>query len=963
MQSETLPEIEEPISEPAADNNAPIVAGDPMSVMERRVYRGPNPYGYRPVVRIKLALGKLEDYPTNQIPGFKDRLLELIPTLQTHGCSLGRPGGFVQRLEKGTWLAHVAEHVAIELQGLAATHVTYGKTRGTGECGVYNVVYSYLQENVGLLAGWLALRLINELLPPHLQGIENLDTLLPDDTAPLVDPATPFNYQAELEELIRRAQRLALGPTTQSLVTEAQRRGIPAIRLDEQSLVQLGYGKYQQRIRASVTSHTSHIALQTAGDKALTNKLLQDAGVPSPRSIRTRSADEAVKAARRIGYPVVAKPLDANHGRGVSLNLMDEDQVRWGFEQARAHGSTVLIEKYLQGHDHRILVINNRVVAAARRVPAHVVGDGKHTIQQLIDIVNSDPRRGIGHEKVLTRITVNAQSQRLLEAAGYTLETVLPQGEIFYLHATANMSTGGTAVDVTEQMHPDNVEIAVRAAQIIGLDVAGIDMMSPDITRSLCETGGGIVEVNAGPGFRMHLQPSEGKPRNVARPVIDMLFPPEAPSRIPIVAITGTNGKTTTSRMVANILQQQGLRVGLTTSNGIYINGDLLQSGDTTGPKSAGVVLRDPTVEAAVLETARGGILREGLGFDRCDVGAVLNVTADHLGLKGVETVEDLAQIKSLVVEVVQRRGTSVLNADDPLTVNMQRRAEGRIVFFSMHGGDDAPEHLREHIADGGVAVVLQCGLRGDLLAIYDGDQYLPLMWAREIPATLEGLSKPNIANALAAAAIAYSLKVPVETIRRGLSTFVTTFEQSPGRLNVYDKLPFRVIMDYAHNPAAMELMVDMVAKLRPRYKRVIGVLSGTGDRRDSDIIRMGELAGGMLDELIIKEDERRGRPVGELGALLKQGALQGGLREEQITSWMLEPQAVQTALERAQEGDLVLIFATKVNQVWQMITSFEPSPAPEPPSVAPAASNGSHNGSANQSTFPVVPELVPLGS
>ena len=915
----------------------------PMCVQESRVYRGPNPYGYRPVVRIKLALGRLEEYPTHKLEGFTDRLLETIPTLHNHGCCYGEPGGFVRRLHRGTWLAHVAEHIAIELQCLAATPVTYGKTRGAGESGLYNVVYSYLEERVGLLAGWMALRLVNSLLPPHLQGVENLEMLLPDNTKPLVNPAAPFDYQTELEALIRRAQRLALGPTTQSLVDEACRRGIPAIRLDDQSLVQLGYGKYQQRIRASVTSHTSHIALQTAKDKSLTNRLLEDAGIPAPRGATVRTVEDAVAAAKKIGYPVVTKPLDGNHGRGVSLNLENEEQVRWGFEQSARHGMPVIVEKHLHGHDYRVLVINKKLVAAARRVPAHVVGDGKHSIAELIEIVNSDPRRGIGHEKVLTRITINAQAERLLASAGCSLETILPQGEVFYLSATANMSTGGTAVDCTDEMHPDNVEICVRAAQVIGLDVAGLDVISPDITRSLCETGGGICEINAGPGFRMHLQPSEGKPRNVAEPVIDMLFPRGTPTRIPIVAITGTNGKTTTSRMVAHILKVNGLRVGLTTSNGIYINEELLQSGDTTGPKSARMILRDPTVEAAVLETARGGILREGLGFDRCDVGAVLNISEDHLGLKGVETVEDLAHIKSLVVEVVQRKGYSVLNADDPLTTNMRRRSGGRTIFFSMHGGEDAPPHVRKHIARGGIAMVLQSGLRGEMITIYDGDKYIPLLWTHEIPATLGGFSKANLANALAATAIAYALKVSIDTIREGLKSFVTSFEQSPGRLNVYDKLPFRVIMDYAHNAAGMENMADLVAKLRPNHKRVYGVLSGTGDRRDSDIVRLGQLMAGMVDELIIKEDERRGRPVGEMAELLRQGAREGGLGDEHISTILREPQAIETALRRAEPGDLVLVFATNIKKSWEIITSFQPL------SHRPGSLNGTSNGKIHE--------------
>jgi cyanophycin synthetase len=896
-----------------------------MRVVETRVFRGPNPYGYRPVIRFTLDLEQLEQYPTSKLGDFTDRLLELIPTLHDHGCSYGEPGGFVRRLREGTWLGHVAEHIALELQGLAGTPVTYGKTRSTGERdGVYYVIYSYIEERVGLLSARLALRLIEHLLPEELRGIEGLERLTPDGAVPTSEPDSPFDYQAELEELIRLAERLALGPTTQSLVDEARRRGIPAIRLDDHSLVQLGYGKYQQRIRASVTGRTSNIAVETASDKELTNRLLHDVGVPVPRNVLVRSAEDAVAAAERLGYPVVTKPLDVSHGRGVSLNLQSAEQVRWGYEQAAQYRSAVLVEQFLTGKDYRILVINDQLIAAAERVPAHVVGDGTHTIAELVEIVNQDARRGIGHEKVLTRITINEQAERLMEQAGYSRDTVLAEGEVFYLRSTANISTGGTAIDRTAEIHYDNIEIARRAARVIGLDIAGIDIISPDITQSLREVGGGIVEVNAGPGFRMHLQPSEGVPRNVARPVIDMLFPPGTPARIPVVAITGTNGKTTTSRMVAHMLKMHGQRVGLTTTDGIYINGELYMRGDMTGPWSARMVLKDPTIEAAVLETARGGILREGMGFDRCDVGAVLNVQADHLGLRGVETLEDLARIKSLVVEVVRKHGTSVLNADDPLCVAMRERAGGRIAYFSLFGGDTGPEHLRDHIADGGVAVVCQPGVRGDMIAIYDGEQYIPLLWTHLIPATLEGKARVNVANALAATAIGYSMGVPVETIRQALRTFTTSFYQTPGRLNLFDEHPFRVLMDYGHNPAALAHMADLVKRLRPSHQRVIGVVSGPGDRRDQDLRQIGSIAAHMFDEVIIKQDKRlRGRQPGETAAIVRDGAIDGGLPESRVTVILPEAEAVNAALSRGQSGDLVVIFADQVTSVWKQIIYF----------------------------------------
>ncbi len=851
-----------------------------------------------------------------------------MPTLQEHGCSYGKPGGFVKRLQDGTWLGHVAEHLALEIQGLAGTPVTYGKTRSTGEReGEYYVIYSFREELVGMAAGRMALRLIQDLLPAGLRGLTGLERLDPNEQLPR--PLDPFDYQTDLEDVIRVASKMALGPSTQSLVDEAERRGIPALRLDDQSLVQLGYGKHQQRIRAAVTGRTSNIAVETASDKELTNRLLADVGLPVPRNLVVRSADDAVEAAEKLGYPVVTKPLDTSHGRGVSINLTDAEQVRWGFGVAADYRTAVLVETFMRGRDHRVLVINDQVVAVAERVPAHVKGDGTHTIGQLIDITNQDPRRGIGHEKVLTRITINEQAERLLDQAGYSLDTVLAAGEIFYLRATANISTGGTAIDRTNDIHYDNIEIARRAARVIGLDVCGIDMITDDITKPLRETGGGIVEVNAGPGFRMHLQPSEGTPRNVARPVIDMLFPEGSRARIPMIGITGTNGKTTTARMVAHILKQNGLRVGLTTTDGIYIDGEMQMRGDLTGPWSAKMVLKDPTIEAAVLETARGGILREGLGYDRLDVGAVLNVREDHLGLAGINTLEELAKVKSLVVEVVGRRGYSVLNADDPHCVSMIGRSGGRLVFFSMQGDTDGPAHLKEHIAKGGRAVVLQKGVRGDMIAIYHDEQYIPLLWTHLIPATLEGKALANVANALAAAAITYAQGISVETIRQGLRTFSTSFYQTPGRLNMFDEHPFRVLMDYGHNAAAFEMMVDLLEKMRPGYSRTIGVLAGPGDRRDEDLYRLGAMAAGMFDTLVIRQDNSlRGRPSGEAAGIIRRGALEAGMDEANITTVLPELEAIRYALGTARRGELLVVFADQVTAAWKEIIYFKPENA-----------------------------------
>lgn len=901
-----------------------------MRVLERGVYRGPHLYSLTPMIRIKLDLGSLEEWPSNRLPGFTERLLALLPGLHQHGCCYHEPGGFVRRLDQGTWLGHVAEHVAIELQSLIGARVTRGKTRSVkGEPGVYNIMYTYREEDVGLLAGRLALQLVDSLLPPELKGVDALDRVYRDEDE--IALQTAFDLQAALKALRYLNRRKALGPTTQSLVHEAERRGIPVVRLDDQSLVQLGTGRYQKRIRASITSLTSSIATDAAGDKDLTKKLLSDAGIPVPRGEVVRRAEDAVRAAGRIGFPVVVKPLDGNHGRGVSIDLGTPEEVTRAFEEASRHSRRVIVERCFTGRDHRILVVNGEVVAVAERVPAHVVGDGRRSVAALVEEVNRDPRRGEGHENVMTRIVVGDHARAVLARVGLSPQSVPDLGQIVYLCDTANLSTGGTAIDRTGDIHPDNALIARRAARAIGLDVAGIDFIAPDISRSVHETGGGIIEVNAAPGFRMHLQPSEGRPRNVARSVIDMLFPQGTPTRVPILAITGTNGKSTTARMVGHILRAHGLCVGLTSTTGIYMNGRRVVEADASGPWSARVVLKEPTVDIAVLETARGGILREGLGFPTCDVGLVTNIQPDHLGLKGIDTVEDLAWVKSVVVEAVHRSGTSVLNADDPMVVGMRRRAGGRICYFSLRGGADMPEILREHIEDRGLAVVCEPGHSdGGEIVIHDNGDSIYLMRAAEIPATLGGLAAFNVQNALGAVAMAYAQGVPVNVIRNALSTYSTSFEHSPGRLNVYDGHGFRVILDYAHNPAGLRALGDLILKMRPRHQRVIGMINIPGDRRDDDMREMGALAARYFDEIIFREDPaRRGRRPGEIVAFLAEGALAAGFPEEKISRILEEDAAADVCLSRARQGDLVVLTPTDVEAMWQQVLGFR-SVSPE---------------------------------
>jgi cyanophycin synthetase len=879
-----------------------------MKILETRVYRGPNLYALWPVIRLRIDLEELEDFPTAKLPGFTDKLLELIPSLWQHGCSYGEDGGFVRRLREGegTWIGHVLEHIAIELQVLAGTPVTFGKTRGEHlPKGHYHVVYSFVEEEVGLAAGDLAQRVIRHILPPECADH---------------DPS-PFDFREELEEFIHLAQRRTLGPSTAALVRAAEERDIPWMRLNEESLVQLGYGRYQKRIQATLTSETRHIATEIASDKRLTQRILEQLGLPVPRQSIVVDPQEAAEEAERLGFPVVVKPLDGHHGQAVATNLKTPEQVREAFEQARGICPRVIVESYQTGNDYRLLVIDGRVAAVAQRVPGHVVGDGRSTIAELIEEVNRDPRRGIGHEKVLTRIVVDEQARRLLAEAGLTLGSVLPAGEVFYLRLTGNLSTGGTAIDQTDAVHEDNRMMAERAVKAVGLDVGGVDFVSPDISRSYREVGGAIVEINAAPGFRMHLAPTEGKPRDVAGPVIDMLFPRGTRFRIPLAAITGTNGKTTTTRMVGHILKLSGYTVGMSTTDGVYIDGVLTVRGDMTGPWSSQIVLRDPTIDAAVLETARGGIVRSGLGWRKCNVGAVLNVAADHLGLGGIESLDDLAKIKQIIVEVAQ--DYCVLNADDERVVKMAEASPAEPIWVTM---DPKNELVRKHVRARGRAVVLEEGLNGRMVVLYQGERQIPLLWARQIPATIEGRALHNIQNAMFAAAVAYGLGVGVDNVRQGLRTFSTDFFQAPGRLNFYNEHPFRVLLDYAHNAHGMEAVARTVRELAVHGRR-IGVIAAPGDRRDEDILALATAAAPAFDLILLREDDDlRGRQPGESAGILRQGLLATGFCPERIVpGYFAEEEAVRRSLEMARAGDLVVIFGDKLATIWEQIVSFKP--------------------------------------
>jgi cyanophycin synthetase len=909
----TRPERERAKREAASDK--PPASPD-LRIVETQVFRGPNYWSYDPAIRMLVDLGSLEHWPSNTLPAFNEALLEHLPGLKDHSCSLGRPGGFVERLVDGTWLGHVAEHVALEVQREAGAHIPRGKTRSAGKPGRYNVIYGYWEERVGVAAGKLAVRLVNHL----------------------VEAEPEFDFLDQLEALILLAERVAFGPSTQAILDEAASRDIPSIRLNEASLLQLGQGKYQKRIRATMTSMTPALAVDIAGDKKLTTQLLASAGLPVPRSEIVRTEDEGVAAAKRIGYPVVTKPIDGNHGRGVGLDLRDERGVRQGFKRAlkEARRQAVVVESYVTGNDYRVLVIGGHMVAVAQRVPAHVIGDGEHSVRELVDITNTDARRGIGHEKVLTKIKIDDEAERLVQKQGFGLDDVPPNEAFVKLAATGNMSTGGISIDRTWEAHEDNVEIAEEAARVVGLDVAGIDFLTPDISQPVRETGGAIVEVNAAPGFRMHTNPTEGEPQYVAKPVIDLLFPPGTPSRIPIVAVTGSNGKTTTVRMIAHIMKTMGFKVGTTSTDGIYIDERLVKRADAAGPKSAQMVLQNPRVDFAVFEVARGGILREGLGYGRNDIAVVLNVTGDHLGLKDVHSLQQLAAVKRVIVEAVPRDGYAVLNADDELVAEMRRHCSGRVILFSVQ---DQNPLIERWVRRGNKAVVLQRDALGEMMMIREGRRTMPIAWVHLLPATFEGRARMMVQNALAAAAAAHAAGAHLHDIRQGLRTFTTSIYQDPGRLNLFDLNGVRVLVDYAHNPHGLEMVGDFVERMTsavppsgppgaPSWSANLrlAVIATPGDRRDDDIRELGRVAARHFDDVIVREDRNpRGRKPGETAELVLEGVLEtmrAGGRAGNVEVILDEMDATRRALDRSRPGDLVVLCVDYATEVWRELES-----------------------------------------
>jgi cyanophycin synthetase len=864
-----------------------------MKIVEIKVMRGPNYWSIRrrKLIVMRLDIQELEDFPTNKIDGFSERIEKMFPSMIEHRCSENCKGGFFMRVKEGTWMGHVIEHIALEMQSLAGMECGFGRTRSTSDVGIYNVVFSYMEEKVGVYSAKAAVKVAEALVKGEEYDLEN-----------------DIRAMREIREQDR------FGPSTGSIVDEAMARDIPFIRLNEASLIQLGYGKNQVRFRATMTDRTSSIAVDIASNKDETKRMLEAAAIPVAKGVCIAYVEDVEEAVKKIGFPLVFKPLDGNHGKGASINVKTIEEAHAAYDHAKKYSRKIIVEKFITGFDFRILVINHKFIAAALREPAHVIGDGVSTIQQLIDTENKDPRRGYGHENVLTEISVDRETIEQLTKKNYNIETVLAKGELCYLKGTANLSTGGTSTDITDTVHPHNIFICERISRVIGLDICGIDIMATNLSEPLETTGGVVLEVNAAPGFRMHLAPAKGLPRNVAAPVIDMLYPQGRSCRIPIIAITGTNGKTTTTRLIAHIVKNNGFKVGFTTSDGIYVGNSLLTKGDTTGPVSAEFILKDPTVEFAVLETARGGILRAGLGFSKCDVAIVTNIQADHMGLADINTLEEMAKVKAVVVESVKRDGYAVLNADNKHCVSIGKNASCNVAYFSM---DENNPIILEHCKKGGIAAIYENGY----ITIKKGDWKFRIEKVTLIPLTFGGRVSFMIYNVLAATLASYVYGFKIEDIRMPLETFIPSSAQTPGRMNIFNFKDFNVLIDFAHNPDGFRGIKEFLSTIDSPAK--IGIITGTGDRRDEDIRELGKISAEMFDHIIIRQDKfLRGRKADDIVKLLVEGIEEVNPKQsyEYIPK---EVDALNHALSMAKPGTFITALSDVIDNAIDIVQSY----------------------------------------
>ncbi len=864
-----------------------------MKIIEIKILRGPNYWSnYRnKLIAMKLDLEELEERPTDSIDGFSERIEKLLPSMYQHRCSRGNEGGFFERVKEGTWMGHVIEHIALEIQTLAGMECGFGRTRGTGKEGVYNVVFSYKEENVGVYAANAAVKIAEALI----EGVA-------------------YDLNNDIKTMREMREKFRFGPSTGSIVDEAVSRNIPFIRLNNQSLVQLGYGKNQVRFRATMTDKTSSIAVDLASNKEETKKMLTDAAIPVANGMCISDISEIETVIKRVGFPLVFKPLDGNHGKGASINVKTKEEAFVAFEHAKKYSRKIIVEKFITGFDFRILVINHRFIAAALREPAHVIGDGVSTIEQLIEIENQDERRGYGHENVLTEISIDRETHDELAKLNYTLETILEKGKVCHLKGTANLSTGGTSTDVTDIVHPNNIFIFERISRVIGLDICGIDVMASNLNEPLEVTGGVVLEVNAAPGFRMHLAPANGLPRNVAAPVIDMLYPVGKSFTIPIIAVTGTNGKTTTTRLISHIVKNNGYRVGFTTSDGIYVQNSMLTKGDTTGPVSAEFILKDPTVDFAVLETARGGILRSGLGFNKCDVAVITNIQEDHMGLSDINTLSDMARVKGVVARAVKRDGYAVLNADNKYCVSVAKTLDCNIAYFSI---DEKNPIIIEHCKKGGIAAIYENGF----ITIQKGEWKFRVEKASHIPLTFGGRVTFMIYNVLAATLATYVYGFTIEDIKLNLATFIPSAAQTPGRMNIFEFKEFKVLIDFAHNADGFKGIKEFLSTVESPYK--IGIITGTGDRRDDDIRDMGRISAEMFDHIIIRQDKfLRGRKAEDIVKLLVEGIHDSNPNQsyEYIPK---EVEALNHAFSLAKKGTFITALSDVIDNAIEVVQSY----------------------------------------
>ncbi|MES2566893.1 MAG: cyanophycin synthetase [Bacteroidota bacterium] len=861
-----------------------------MEILKIRVMRGPNVWSvYRKkLIYMRLDLGKYENFPTNKIYGFEQALRNLIPTLYGHQCSEGIDGGFFQRVQEGTWLGHVVEHIALELQTLAGMDCGFGRTRSTEEKGVYHIVFAYIIENAGIYAAQAACRIVEKLVV--------------GDT---------YNIESDLKELRRINSREQFGPTSMSLIREAEKRDIPYRRMNNNSMLMLGQGNRQKLVCTSLASTTSNMAVSMASDKEKTKQLLSKEYIPVPKGTVIYKESHLREAVDEIGFPLVIKPIDGNHGRGITTNINTYEQALIALRFAQTVSEDVIVEQYIQGSDFRFLLVNFKLIAVAKRTPAMITGDGVATIQQLVDEVNSDPRRGDGHENILTKIKIDEATLELLAEQKLNVDSILPLGEILFLKTTANISSGGTATDVTDLVHRDNVFMAERVARLLNLDICGIDVMAESIETPIRDNGGTVLEVNAGPGFRMHLSPSKGLARNVAEPVIEMLYPNNSPSRIPVVAVTGTNGKTTTTRLMSHFAKTAGHHVGFTTTDGIFIDNNVVYYGDCSGPASAETVLRDPLVDFAVLECARGGIMRSGLGFDKCNISIVTNISEDHIGLDGLRSLKDLANVKAVVPQTTVNDGYAILNADDDLVYDMRLELDCNIALFSV---DAKSRRIRRHCANNGMAAIVDDGY----FVICNGEWKTRIMKVEEVPLTFSGRAECMIKNILPAMLAAYISKFSVEKIVEALTSFIPSPELTPGRMNMFDFNGFNVMVDYVHNEGGYIELKKFVQSVKASVK--VGVISATGDRRDSDIQNIGFYAAQMFDELIVKHDkDGRGRTNEQITEQIFAG-IQRAKKDIPVKLISNEAEAIQDAIDNAQKDCFIFITADDVMETLKTV-------------------------------------------